>query len=131
MAGNNFKKDMRQNDIVDSARAFFTSFGVLFLIFLIALVVSLAYPQKQEAAEGPGGATTTVDPDKIFQANCASCHGQNLEGIVGPKLANIGSQLSEKEISDIIHNGKGIMPPGILTDPKEVSAVAKWLSEKK
>ncbi|WP_139492695.1 YqzM family protein [Brevibacillus dissolubilis] len=134
MAGSNFKKDMNQNDVIDSAKGFFVSFGVLFLVFLFFLVASIVYPPKHEAeggAGGGGGAAANINAEEIVKANCTSCHGQNLEGMVGPALANIGSKLDEKAISETIKNGKGSMPPGLLQDPKEIAAVAKWLSEKK
>ncbi len=78
----------------------------------------------------PGTKTTAVDPEKVVQTSCVSCHGGNLEGKVGPALAHIGAKLSETEIHDIIINGKGGMP-AIKIDEAEATAVAKWLSEKK
>ncbi|ERM17758.1 cytochrome c [Brevibacillus laterosporus] len=133
MAGSNFKKDVNQNDVVDSAKAFGFSFGILFLVFVLFLVASIIYPPKhgEEAKGGEAGGTTNINAEQIVKQSCTSCHGQNLEGMVGPALANIGSQLDEKAISDVIKNGKGSMPKGILKDAKEISAVSKWLSEKK
>lgn len=74
---------------------------------------------------------TAVDAEKIFANNCASCHGNNLEGNVGPNLTKVGAKYSSKEIQKIIKNGKGQMPAGILKDDKEIVAVADWLAEKK
>lgn len=74
---------------------------------------------------------TAVDAEKIFANNCASCHGNNLEGNVGPNLTKVGAKLSSEEIQEIIKNGKGQMPAGILKDDKEIVAVADWLAEKK
>ncbi|GAA4718138.1 YqzM family protein [Brevibacillus fulvus] len=132
MAGSN-KKDMNQNDIVDSARAFTTSFGILFLVFLIALVASVIFPpQHGEEAQGGGGApTAAVNGEAVFKANCASCHGQNLEGVVGPNLTKVGSKYNAEQIMDIIKNGKGGMPPGVLKKQPEIQAVAEWLAEHK
>jgi len=74
---------------------------------------------------------TAVDAEKIFANNCASCHGNNLEGNVGPNLTKVGSKYSSEEIQKIIKNGKGQMPAGILKDDKEIMAVADWLAAKK
>jgi len=133
MAGSNFKKDMNQNDVIDSAKAFTASFGILFLVFVIFLVASIIYPPThgEEAKGGKEGAAANINAEDIVKTNCTSCHGQNLEGMVGPKLADIGSKMSAEEIADVIKNGKGSMPPGLIQDPKEIVAVAKWLSEKK
>jgi mono/diheme cytochrome c family protein len=132
MAGSN-KKDMNQNDVVDSAKAFFTSFGILFLVFILALVGSAIFPPKhgEEAKGGAGAPTANIDAAALFKQNCASCHGQNLEGMVGPNLTKVGSKYDEKQIAEIIKNGKGGMPPGMLKKQPEIQAVAKWLSEKK
>ncbi|WP_214810566.1 MULTISPECIES: cytochrome c551 [unclassified Exiguobacterium] len=74
---------------------------------------------------------SAVDAEKIFANNCASCHGNNLEGNVGPDLTKVGSKYSSEEIQDIIKNGKGQMPAGILKEDEEIVAVADWLAEKK
>ncbi|MGD8190626.1 YqzM family protein [Brevibacillus ginsengisoli] len=135
MAGSNFKKDMNQNDVIDSGKAFFTSFGILFLVFLIALVVSVMYPpQHGEQAKNGGAATAPskeVNAEQIVKQTCTACHGQNLEGAMGPNLTKIGSKYKPEEIENILKNGKGGMPPGLLKDDAQVKAVAKWLSEKK
>ncbi|WP_404453037.1 cytochrome c [Virgibacillus necropolis] len=82
--------------------------------------------EKQEQQEG-----ATTDPAKIFESNCASCHGADLTGGVGPDLTKVGSRYSKKEIKDIIMNGKGSMMPGGLVPEPQAEALAKWLAEKK
>ncbi|MET3575630.1 cytochrome c551 [Bhargavaea ullalensis] len=78
-----------------------------------------------------GGETAGVDPEKVVQQKCISCHGENLEGQGSfPELDNVGSRLSEQEIHDTIKNGRGGMPGGLI-EGEELDAVAKWLSEKK
>lgn len=132
MAGSN-KKDMNQNDVIDSAKAFFTSFGILFLVFLIALVGSIIFPPKHgEEAKDGGAPTANIDAAAIFKQNCSSCHGQNLEGIAGPNLTKVGSKYSADDIAKIIKEGKPPgMPGGMIKKQPEVQAVAKWLSEHK
>ncbi|MBM7690908.1 cytochrome c551 [Peribacillus deserti] len=68
--------------------------------------------------------------EKLYQKNCSSCHGGNLEGGFGPDLTNIGSAYSEAEITNIIKKGKGQMPPNILKGD-DAKVVAGWLAEKK
>ncbi|MDE3840127.1 cytochrome C551 [Bacillus methanolicus] len=82
---------------------------------------------------GGGGETTTADAgdaQKIFNQKCSSCHGQNLEGGVGPALDKIGSKLSKEDIEKVIAEGKGAMPKGLLQGD-EASSVAEWLAGKK
>ncbi|AXH98482.1 cytochrome c [Sporosarcina sp. PTS2304] len=83
-----------------------------------------------DATNDNGAATTDVDAEAVVQQNCASCHGGNLEGGMGPALDKIGGTLSQDEIHDVIVNGKGAMPPGIIKG-EEADAVAAWLAEKK
>lgn len=81
----------------------------------------------------PGTTTETasVDAEKIVSAKCISCHGQNLEGQGNfPALNNVGSRLSEDEILNVIENGRGAMPGGIISGD-DAQAVAEWLAAKK
>ncbi|MFD1206723.1 MULTISPECIES: cytochrome c551 [Sporosarcina] len=87
---------------------------------------------KTDNNNAGGDTASGVDADKVFQANCATCHGGNLEGRgSAPALANVGSELSESEIHDIIENGTPNGMPGGLISGDELDAVAKWLAEKK
>ncbi|WP_213422283.1 cytochrome c551 [Bhargavaea massiliensis] len=81
--------------------------------------------------ESAGESASGVDPEQVVQQKCISCHGENLEGQGNfPALNDVGSRLSKDEIHDIIENGKGAMPGG-LVQGEELDAVAQWLSEKK
>lgn len=67
-----------------------------------------------------------IDEYSVFSNSCASCHGQNLEGGVGPDLTTVGSRLSSNEVYSIITNGRGAMPAGLLDD-QTAQAIADWL----
>jgi cytochrome c551 len=86
------------------------------------------------AACGGGGddqATgDTVDAEKITAQKCSTCHGEGLNGASAPKISDVGARYSKEEIEDIILNGKGGMPGGIIKG-EEASAVAEWLASKK
>lgn len=77
-----------------------------------------------------GGDTASVDAEAVVQQKCISCHGGNLEGASGPALDKIGAELSEEEIHDVIIDGQGGMPGGIIKGD-DADAVAAWLAEKK
>lgn len=64
--------------------------------------------------------------EEAYKMNCASCHGIELSGGVGPDLTTVGDNFTEDEIMDIIENGTGDMPPMIAT-PEEAEAIAEWL----
>lgn len=101
------------------------------MMFGAALVLGACGGGNDDNAGGDGE-TAAVDADKVFQTSCATCHGGNLEGRGNaPALANIGSELSEEEIHDIIQNGTSNGMPGNLIQGEELEAVTKWLAEKK
>lgn len=71
------------------------------------------------------------DAQKIYSQKCSSCHGENLEGKVGPKLDTIGKSLDKQQILDVIKNGKpGGMPQGLVSGD-DADKVATWLASKK
>ncbi|KKI89223.1 hypothetical protein WQ54_27030 [Bacillus sp. SA1-12] len=80
--------------------------------------------------QGAEGETVAGDAEQIVQQNCISCHGENLEGGAGPNLTEVGAKYDKDEIKNIIINGRGSMPKGILNE-SDADVVASWLSEKK
>lgn len=110
---------------------------LLAVIFVAGLMLTACGGAGKEAkpADTTTGTGTTdtasVDPEKIVNAKCTSCHGGNLQGQGSfPALADVGSRLSKDEILNVIENGRGAMPPGIISG-EDADAVATWLSEKK
>ncbi|MCP8967617.1 cytochrome c551 [Ectobacillus ponti] len=88
---------------------------------------------SSSGGSGSSASTQTAsagDADKVFKQNCASCHGENLQGAVGPNLTKVGSKYTADEIKNIITNGRGAMPKGIIQGG-DVDKVASWLAEKK
>ncbi|MEH7439271.1 cytochrome c [Neobacillus drentensis] len=82
---------------------------------------------------GNGGTETAQagDAQKIFDQKCASCHGGDMKGGMGPNLTKVGSKYSKDEILDILKNGKsGGMPAGLVSGD-EADQVADWLAAKK
>ncbi|ASS87089.1 cytochrome c551 [Geobacillus stearothermophilus] len=77
-----------------------------------------------------GGGDTAASAEQIFKQNCASCHGQDLSGGVGPNLQKVGSKYSKEQIKEIIANGRGAMPAGIIKG-EDADKVAEWLASKK
>lgn len=64
---------------------------------------------EEESGEGEEGASTgDVDAEGVAQNSCASCHGEDFSGGMGPALE--GTSLGEDEFTDIVRNGQGSMP---------------------
>jgi mono/diheme cytochrome c family protein len=58
----------------------------------------------------------------LFADACAGCHGRGGTGGTGPSLVDSG--LEADEIATTIEQGRGIMPPGIVTGQNEADVVA-------
>jgi cytochrome c551 len=82
------------------------------------------------SGESAEGGTEVATGEGLYQKSCAGCHGGNLKGNIGPSLEKVGSKYSEEEILNIIHNGQGSMPKGVLQGA-DAEAVAAWLATMK
>jgi cytochrome c551 len=106
---------------------------LLTLVMGTTLVMGLAACGGGSSTNNKGTDTASAGNAKdIFAKNCASCHGDQLQGVVGPSLQKIGSKYSKAEILDIIKNGKGggKMPGGLISGD-DADKVATWLAAKK
>lgn len=114
-------------------------FGIIAIVGIFAAIIvfyigvgqseeiQLAEENGEEVVEGEDG--DEVDGiESVYQNSCASCHGDDLTGAVGPDLTAVGGSLSQDEIEEIINEGKGSMP-GNLVSPEEATELAEWLSE--
>ncbi|WP_414042907.1 c-type cytochrome [Macrococcus animalis] len=97
------------------------------LIFFMA-----AHGANKGEEKGEGGAKTEqkFDAKTFAKDNCTSCHGQNLEGGMGPKLAGISDTEKAKKI---IREGKGAMPAHDASKiaDKDLDSLVKYLKEAK
>ncbi|HZD48253.1 MAG TPA: c-type cytochrome [Silvibacterium sp.] len=64
-----------------------------------------------------------------YEYLCASCHGDHREGSppAFPSLVGIEKRLSDKDITAVIHSGKGRMPPFPMVDNSDISALVRYL----
>ena len=88
----------------------FLTAGGLSMVLLLGACGSGEEEASEEPAteEGSSASSGDVDAEGIAQSSCASCHGSDFSGGVGPALA--GMSLSEDEFSEIVRNGQGQMP---------------------
>lgn len=72
-----------------------------------------------------------------FTAKCASCHGQDLQGLIGPNLTDkfwINGQGTRLDITKVIRVGvpdKGMPPWGPVMSQEEIYGVAAFILSKK
>ncbi|MBL0387953.1 cytochrome c [Tumebacillus sp. ITR2] len=106
--------------------------GIIIVLSLFVLGVAFSgFAAYSETVVHPKE-EVTIDGKKLAAQNCASCHGKDLTGSVGPNLHERGALLTEETIAQVIHDGvNGKMPPmggGGLKSDKEVEAVAKYIA---
>lgn len=111
--------------------------GLFFVACGLAIVLMLSLPGKEQVAQEnkpqmPEVTLSAEQAETIVSTTCISCHGDQLEGSVGPNLQKIGAELSAEQLYAIINKGKGNMPAfkDRLKD-EEIANVALWLAEKK
>ncbi|MCY0900749.1 MAG: cytochrome c [Firmicutes bacterium] len=72
----------------------------------------------------------------VYEIGCNTCHGQNLQGGIGPSLQHVGATMTVAQIVHQIEVGGGPMPAyaaphdEILTQT-QILAVARWLATKR
>jgi cytochrome c551 len=81
-------------------------------------------PEGNQQQEGTADAAAG---EKLYKQSCAGCHGVDLSGTAGPALTQVGAKYSQEEILQIIEQGQGAMPPGLLKG-EDAEAVATWLA---
>ncbi|SDX97885.1 cytochrome c551 [Salimicrobium album] len=86
--------------------------------------------EQESSGESSGGEVDSAAAEEAFQANCASCHGGDLGGGVGPALDSVGADMSQDDIVTIIQNGRGDMPAQDV-DEETATQIAGWLAQKK
>ncbi|QIH78609.1 cytochrome c [Macrococcoides canis] len=106
---------------------------ILIMLMGVGLIFFMsAHGANKGEEEGGDGAKTEqkFDAKTFAKDNCTSCHGQNLEGGMGPKLAGISDTEKAKKI---IREGKGAMPAhdqSKISD-KDLDTLVKYLKDAK
>ena len=94
-----------------------------------ALVLTGHAAQSQDLAEGVYSADQAARGREVYQDQCATCHGDALEGSVGPPLAGDGfrSVWSARPVADLvdkIHNTMPLQAPAPLSRQESLDLAA-------
>ncbi len=65
--------------------------------------------------------------EKLFKINCVGCHGISAQGLLGPDLHDVSSNLSEKEIINQVMQGKTPPMPSFKMEPQKMADLLAYL----
>ncbi|MCP8967155.1 cytochrome c550 [Ectobacillus ponti] len=120
---------MKRNPLIPFALIAVLGIGLMFLFSFQGLNKGKELAEAQKNG-GTAKQTANAKPEDIVKQNCTSCHGDQLQGAVGPNLQKVGAKLSKDDIQNVILKGRGNMPAGLLP-ADQATKVADWLSKKK
>jgi len=88
--------------------------------------------QSRSIADGVYSSAQAARGQQIYQAQCASCHGNALEGTIGPPLAGDSflSNWSTRPVAELVDKIQKTMPfnqPAVLSRPQSTDLVAYML----
>jgi len=69
----------------------------------------------------PGDAAAISAGQAIYASNCAACHGDNREGMIGPELTDMG--MEDAELYQVLHNG---IPDGGMPGFSNLGSTKVW-----
>jgi len=80
----------------------------------------------------PGDAAAIAAGQQVYDANCASCHGADLSGDIGPELTGM-TGYAEKDLYEILYNGipDGGMPGFASLGSDKVWQLVNFLQQEK
>ena len=114
--------------------AWLTTFGFVGGFLLTAsigiAILAIGLGGSSSSAASPNDAVSLLTGQRLYATSCASCHGTNGEGRVGPALGDGAVVENYPDIADqirVIAAGRNAMPSfeGQLT-PEEIESVALY-----
>lgn len=106
--------------------------GILLMsVVLLVFTACGGNPSEDGAGDTASDSQEEMTAEQVYNKNCVSCHGENLEGGFGPSLEAVGADLSKDEISEIIEKGRGQMQAQTQVSSTDREELAAWLAEKK
>jgi mono/diheme cytochrome c family protein len=108
--------------------------GVGFFLFKATLVPAYAAADSASSIAHPVQSASGVESNQqgasSYENHCAICHGEQREGILPafPPLLGIKRQLTDQQIVQLIHAGKGRMPGFPKLQNDELTALLRYLA---
>ena len=90
-------------------------------LFLLSCILSISCTDKATDTGDPG-----PDGAALYTSKCAACHGEDGLGN-HHSLPDLVPARTDAELEEVIRNGTGSMPGGLVSDDSEVAAVVDYL----
>jgi S-disulfanyl-L-cysteine oxidoreductase SoxD len=98
-------------------------------LFLTALLLAAQAPQQRSISDGVYSAGQAARGKNLYQAQCAQCHGNAMQGATGPPLAGDAflSKWSAQTLANLVGRIQKTMPfnlPGSLSNSQSIDLAA-------
>ncbi|MCZ8541484.1 cytochrome c550 [Psychrobacillus psychrodurans] len=121
---------MQRNPIIPFILIMAFGIGLIFFLSMDGVGNKEEMAATEEHGEGTEGGEDAsageFDPEALAQGKCIGCHGNSYEG-QGAFPSLVDTELSEDEIKDVLANGKGAMPAGLVPE-ENLDAMAAWIT---
>ncbi len=103
-------------------------------VYVVAKNVPVLMKLTAKAGGGGGGrGAAEATPEQfgraVYQRNCQQCHGENLEGGMGPSLQGVVKQRGQQDTLAFINAGQGEMPGFSSLPDNALEAVVTFLGD--
>ncbi|HEU4965312.1 MAG TPA: cytochrome c [Bacilli bacterium] len=109
------KKAHRDKDVVAGIRYGHARIPLFLKITYVGLLCWGAYytitATTMNDREAVAAQPTAEQGQAIVQSRCAGCHSLGTEKVFGPGLQGVSKRLTADQIAQVLHNGRGQMPP--------------------
>ena len=107
-----------------------------FSAFVGAIFLNGLAGQSRTVADRVYSDAQAARGQQLYKAQCVTCHGEALEGVVGPPLAGSGflAAWGTRSLADLVDKIEKTMPPqqpGSVTRPQAIDLAAYFLSSGK
>ncbi len=128
----NVSKGMDTGPSKESAKVSLQQLVLVGLGLVLAIGLVFWGIHQRQLADPYVQAVLTLDGDRdrgedIFRLNCATCHGLEASGEVGPDLHNVSDRKSRIGLINQVISGKTPPMPQFQPEPKEMADLLEFL----
>ena len=116
---------INQNENISYWRRLFLCIATIVFLTILWLIGSLKNDPFIDKTISINGNSLTGS--KLFKINCVGCHGISAQGLVGPDLNEVTSQMSDKKIINQVIRGLTPPMPSFEIEPQEMADLLAYM----